>query len=50
MMATKGIVVEGADLGTCTAAGCVGNSLFRVDRQYTGSAWQFNWEGGHSNP
>ncbi|KIY94802.1 hypothetical protein MNEG_13159 [Monoraphidium neglectum] len=44
MMATKQIKIIGSDLGICTAAGCVGNSYFRVDRQHTGASWQFNWE------
>jgi len=44
MMVTRGVRVENFDAGTCTAAGCQGNSLFRVDRTDTGSAWQFNWE------
>jgi hypothetical protein len=48
MMATKGLNVEDYDAGTCTAAGCKGSSLFRVDRTDTGSAWQFNWEGARA--
>ena len=42
-MATQGVRVLGADLGGCTAASCAVNSVFRVDRTDTGSAWQFNW-------
>jgi hypothetical protein len=45
MMVTKGIRAEGFDTGTCTADGCSGNSLFRLDRTTAGSSWQFNWEG-----
>lgn len=45
MMATKAISIVGADLGTCGATTCSGNSVFRVDRTETGSAWQFNWLG-----